>query len=142
MKCVNCNGAVHNTINSIHCLDCGDEMQNYSRNEIIEAKEFFEAAQVSINLGKTDEALDKLKKCLHIRRTVLYKYNEDITSTLNLMGEIYKIIGLFRYIIYIICVHGLYNRIIMIKFILREMDRWYNMYGKHTCSNQRKIWSL
>lgn len=95
MKCVKCNGPICNTIDSIHCLDCGDKTQNYSRNEIIEAKEFFETAQISINLGKTDEALDKLKKCLRIRRMVLYKYNEDITNTLNLMGEVYKIMGLF-----------------------------------------------
>ncbi|XP_043788227.1 SET and MYND domain-containing protein 4-like isoform X3 [Apis laboriosa] len=42
---------------------------------------------------KPEKALDKLEKCLHIRRTVLYKYNEDITITLNLMAEIYKIMG-------------------------------------------------
>ncbi|KAK9298502.1 hypothetical protein QLX08_008182 [Tetragonisca angustula] len=103
-KCVKCNGPICNTIDSIHCLDCGDKTQNYSQNEIIEAKKFFETAQISINLGKTDEALDKLKKCLSIRRTVLYKYNEDITNTLNLMGEVYKIMG--RWIDSITCLEN------------------------------------
>ncbi|KAK1137914.1 hypothetical protein K0M31_002408 [Melipona bicolor] len=93
MKCMKCNGPVYDTIDSIHCLNCDDKTQNYSRNEIIKAKELFEAAQISINLGKTDETLDQLKKCLRIRRRVLYKYNEDITNTLNLMGEVYKIMG-------------------------------------------------
>lgn len=76
-------------------MDCGDKSQIYSPNKIIQAKEIFEAAQVSVDLGKTKEALNKLKKCLHIRRTVLYEYNEDITDTLILMGEIYKTMGLY-----------------------------------------------
>lgn len=93
VKCLKCNGPVCNIKDSIYCLDCGDKSQIYSPNKIIQAKEIFEVAQVSVDLGKTKEALNKLKKCLHIRRTVLYKYNEDITDTLILMGEIYKTMG-------------------------------------------------
>ncbi|XP_068988865.1 SET and MYND domain-containing protein 4-like isoform X3 [Bombus flavifrons] len=93
VKCLKCNGPVCNIKDSIYCLDCGDKSQIYSPNKIIQAEEIFEAAQVSVDLGKTKEALNKLKKCLHIRRTVLYEYNEDITDTLILMGEIYKTMG-------------------------------------------------
>ncbi|XP_043594924.1 SET and MYND domain-containing protein 4-like isoform X2 [Bombus pyrosoma] len=93
VKCLKCNGPVCNIKDSIYCLDCGDKSQIYSPSKIIQAKEIFEAAQVSVDLGKMKEALNKLKKCLHIRRTVLYKYNEDITDTLILMGEIYKTMG-------------------------------------------------
>lgn len=95
MKCLKCNGPVCNIKDSIYCLDCGDKPQIYSPNKIIQAKEIFDAAQVSVDLGETKEALNKIKKCLHIRRTVLYKYNEDISNTLILMGEIYTTMGLY-----------------------------------------------
>ncbi|CAK9800854.1 SET and MYND domain-containing protein 4 [Anthophora plagiata] len=93
IKCLKCNGALCNIRNSIYCLDCNDKSQIYPLSKVIQANEIFQAAQACINLGKTEEALDKLKKCLCIRRKILYKHNEDITLTLNLMGEIYKTIG-------------------------------------------------
>ncbi|XP_076750657.1 protein-lysine N-methyltransferase SMYD4 [Xylocopa sonorina] len=93
MKCQKCNGALCNIKNSIHCLDCGDKSQIYSLVEVEQGKQIFEAAQVLVDEGKTTEALDMLKKCLHIQNTVLYKYNEDITDTLNLMGKIYIAMG-------------------------------------------------
>ncbi|CAK9830542.1 SET and MYND domain-containing protein 4 [Anthophora retusa] len=92
-KCLKCNGALCNIRNCIYCLDCNDKSQIYPLSKIIQANEIFQAAQACINLGKTEEALEKLKKCLCIRRKILYKHNEDITMTLNLMGEIYKTIG-------------------------------------------------
>ncbi|XP_043788220.1 SET and MYND domain-containing protein 4-like isoform X2 [Apis laboriosa] len=93
MKCLKCNGALCNIKNSTYCLDCDDKSQIPLLNKIIQANEIFQISEVYINLGKPEKALDKLEKCLHIRRTVLYKYNEDITITLNLMAEIYKIMG-------------------------------------------------
>ncbi|OAD52317.1 SET and MYND domain-containing protein 4 [Eufriesea mexicana] len=93
MKCRRCNGALCNINNFMYCLDCNNRSQIQSSNEIRKADEIFEAAQAAILLSKPVVALDKLKKCLHIRRAVLYKYNEDITLTLHLMGDIYKAIG-------------------------------------------------
>ncbi|CAK9806895.1 SET and MYND domain-containing protein 4 [Anthophora quadrimaculata] len=93
IKCLKCNGALCNIRNSIYCLDCNDKSQIYPLSKVIQANEIFQAAQTCINLGKTEEALEKLKKCLCIRRKILYKHNEDITVTLNHMGEIYKTTG-------------------------------------------------
>lgn len=93
MKCTKCNGALCNIKNSMRCLDCDDNCEAHRPNEIIRAKELFRAAEASIDSRKMEEALDKLKKCLHIQKAILYKHNEDITTTLNLMGEIYKIMG-------------------------------------------------
>ncbi|CAL7948204.1 unnamed protein product [Xylocopa violacea] len=93
MKCQKCSGALCDIKNSIQCLDCGDKSQIYSSVEIEQSKQIFEATQVLIDEGKPEKALDILKKCLHIQNAVLYKYNEDITDTLNLMGKIYIAMG-------------------------------------------------
>lgn len=97
MKCLKCNGALCNIKNSTYCLDCDDKSQIPLLNKIIQANKIFQISEVYINLDKPEKALDKLEKCLHIRKTVLYKYNEDITITLNLMAEMYKIMGLWIY---------------------------------------------
>lgn len=98
MKCRRCNGALCNINDSAYCLDCNDRSQILNSKKIIEAEEIFQAAQTAFKLGKPFEALSKLKECLHIRRAVLYKYNESIIQTLQLMGEIYETIGLYKYI--------------------------------------------
>lgn len=77
-------------------MDCGDKPTKYCKSKILQAEEIFEIAQISLELGETEEALEKLKQCLNIRKDVLYKYNEDITVTLNLMAEIYKRMGLYK----------------------------------------------
>lgn len=93
MKCLKCNGALCLIKNSMLCMDCGDKPTKYCKSKILQAEEIFEIAQISLELGETEEALEKLKQCLNIRKDVLYKYNEDITVTLNLMAEIYKRMG-------------------------------------------------
>ncbi|KZC08204.1 PREDICTED: SET and MYND domain-containing protein 4 [Dufourea novaeangliae] len=95
MSCLKCNGALCNISNTLCCLDCGDQPRNCQMNKIKQAETLFQTAQTCIDLGKMEEALNKLKKCLHIRKAILYKYNEDITFTLNLMEEIYTARGRF-----------------------------------------------
>ncbi|XP_054004754.1 SET and MYND domain-containing protein 4-like isoform X1 [Hylaeus anthracinus] len=89
MKCLRCNGALCNIENSLCCLDCGDRSRIHQKNKLKQADKMFKNAQDLIDLGKMEEALGELKKCLYIRKTLLYKYNVDIIATLNLMETIY-----------------------------------------------------
>lgn len=78
----------------MHCLDCGaTPTLNYDI-ELKQAQDLFEDAQVYIEMEREEEALDKLKQCLSIRRSLLYKYHEDITATLDLIGKVYAIMGI------------------------------------------------
>ncbi|XP_066589940.1 SET and MYND domain-containing protein 4-like isoform X2 [Prorops nasuta] len=93
-KCPECSGALY-AINShsLHCLDCGAVPNVNYQAELDEAQDFFDAGQVYIDLEREKEALDILKICLNKRRNVLYKYHEDITVTLDLIGKVYAIMG-------------------------------------------------
>ncbi|XP_012254183.2 SET and MYND domain-containing protein 4-like [Athalia rosae] len=93
LKCPECNGAVFKVYSSLNCLDCGiSPAINYAA-ELREAQSLFDAAQVCIELEQDAEALNKLKQCLNIRRSVLYKHHEYITNTLDLIGKVYAISG-------------------------------------------------
>ncbi|XP_043683945.1 SET and MYND domain-containing protein 4-like [Vespula pensylvanica] len=94
IKCPECSGALYTVHNYfMHCLDCGaTPTLNYDI-ELKQAQDLFEDAQVYIEMEREEEALDKLKQCLSIRRSVLYKYHEDITATLDLIGKVYAIMG-------------------------------------------------
>ncbi|KAK2583765.1 hypothetical protein KPH14_009675 [Odynerus spinipes] len=94
LKCPECSGALYTVYNYfMHCLDCGaTPTLNYDI-ELKQVQDLFEDAQVYIEMEREEEALDKLKQCLSIRRSVLYKYHEDITATLDLIGKVYAIMG-------------------------------------------------
>ncbi|XP_076660150.1 protein-lysine N-methyltransferase SMYD4 isoform X2 [Halictus rubicundus] len=89
MNCSKCNGALCNIKNSLFCLDCFDNPKDFQQNKIEQAETLFQAAKSCIAQEKVEEALEKLKNCLNIRRRILYKYHEDIVSTLNLISELY-----------------------------------------------------
>ncbi|XP_076384434.1 protein-lysine N-methyltransferase SMYD4 isoform X2 [Megalopta genalis] len=89
MNCSKCNGALCTINNSLLCLDCFDNPKDYQQNKIEQAEKLFQDAQSYISQKKFEEALEKLKECLNIRRTVLYKYNEDTVNTLISISEIY-----------------------------------------------------
>ena len=96
LKCPECTGALHNLHSySLHCLDCGATPLVTYAPDLKEAQDLFDAAQGCIDHEKIDEALDKLKQCLCIRRNVLYKHHEDIAVTLDLIGKVYAIMGQF-----------------------------------------------
>ncbi|XP_076624715.1 protein-lysine N-methyltransferase SMYD4 isoform X2 [Colletes latitarsis] len=95
-NCLICNGALCNIENSLYCLDCGNKPKICQESKIQQAAKMFHTAQDFMDLGKIDEALNELKKCLHIRKAVLYKYNVDITITLNLMEKIYTTMGQWK----------------------------------------------
>ncbi|XP_076243429.1 protein-lysine N-methyltransferase SMYD4 isoform X2 [Calliopsis andreniformis] len=95
MVCLKCTGALYTIENSLYCLDCNDKPKNHYQSKLQQAEELFEEAQSSIDVGDTKEALDKLKKCLRIRKTILYKYNKDISLTLNVMENIYTSRGIY-----------------------------------------------
>ncbi|XP_033229555.1 SET and MYND domain-containing protein 4-like [Belonocnema kinseyi] len=97
LKCPECTGAfvaLHNLHSySLHCLDCGATPLVTYGPDLKEAQDLFDAAQGCIDHEKVEEALDKLKQCLCIRRNVLYKHHEDIAVTLDLIGKVYAIMG-------------------------------------------------
>ena len=89
MKCLRCNGALCNIRNLLYCLDCGDRPRIHYRNEIKLAEKIYESVQESIDSDDIEQALERLKSCLLIRKRVLYKYNTDIMRTLTLIEKIY-----------------------------------------------------
>ncbi|XP_031849930.2 protein-lysine N-methyltransferase SMYD4 [Nomia melanderi] len=89
LNCLKCTGALCNIKNSLFCVDCFDKPITYQQNKIKQADALFQAAEECIDQEKLEEALNKFKKCLHIRKTVLYKYNENIVFVLNAIAELY-----------------------------------------------------
>ncbi|XP_078040998.1 protein-lysine N-methyltransferase SMYD4 isoform X2 [Augochlora pura] len=89
MNCSKCNGALCIIKNSLLCLDCFDNPKVYQQNKIEQAEKLFKDAESCISQGKIEKALEILNKCLNIRRTVLYKYNADITTTLISITKLY-----------------------------------------------------
>lgn len=51
-----------------------------------------------VNLSNNDqyqEALARLMQCLSIRREVLYKFHDEITTTLDFIAKVYARTGLY-----------------------------------------------
>lgn len=97
MKCPECSGALQDFHNySMHCLDCGATPVINYQIELKRASAAFDAAQIYVELDREAEALAKLKECLSIRRTILYKYHHDLTATLDSLGKVYAIMGSHR----------------------------------------------
>lgn len=90
----------------MYCLDCGDRPRIHYRNEIKLAEKIYESVQESIDSDDIEQALERLKSCLLIRKRVLYKYNTDIMRTLTLIEKIYIAKGLCRQIIYTVKFKG------------------------------------
>lgn len=107
MICLKCNGALCNIGNVLRCLDCDNRPEIHYQSKLKQADEFFRAAQTSMDAGHTKDALDKLKKCLCIRKALLNKYNEDTLIALILMENIYTSEGLFEQIIWIIVLRNI-----------------------------------
>lgn len=96
MKCPECSGALRVLHNySSYCLDCGATPTIIYHFEAKRAQSAHDAAQVYLDLGREEEALVKLKECLSIRREVLYKYHEDTMMTLDSIGRVYGLMGLY-----------------------------------------------
>ncbi|XP_014467646.1 PREDICTED: SET and MYND domain-containing protein 4-like [Dinoponera quadriceps] len=94
IKCPECGGALEEFHSySMHCLDCGATPVVNCQNELKNAVTAFDAAQIYIELEREEEAVVKLKECLSIRRNVLYKYHQDLTATLDILGKVYAIMG-------------------------------------------------
>ncbi|XP_076300983.1 protein-lysine N-methyltransferase SMYD4-like [Lasioglossum baleicum] len=93
MNCSKCNGALCIIENSLFCLDCFDKPKDFQRNQIRQAQTLFNEAKSYIVQENVDVALKKLQKSLNIQRRTLYKHNEFIVSTLNLISELYMTKG-------------------------------------------------
>lgn len=93
MKCSKCDGAICEIKDFMYCLDCGSRSRDSILRKVVVTESMFNKAQVLFDSGKLDDALNMLKKCLKLQRAVLYKYNVDITATLNLMAKVYKMSG-------------------------------------------------
>ncbi|EFN83374.1 SET and MYND domain-containing protein 4 [Harpegnathos saltator] len=94
IKCPECGGALEEFHSySMHCLDCGATPYINCQIELKNAVTAFDAAQIYIELEREEEAVVKLKECLSIRRNLLYKYHQDLTATLDILGKVYAIMG-------------------------------------------------
>ncbi|KAM0725205.1 SET and MYND domain-containing protein 4 [Formica fusca] len=97
MKCPECNGPLllcdeHDP--PMLCSDCGATVFELTyiykaKQAQVYAKNYFKEAEYYIREGNLEEAVVELKKCLSLRKSVLYKYHEDIITTLDLMAKLY-----------------------------------------------------
>lgn len=83
----------------MHCLDCGATPFINCQIELKNAVTAFDAAQIYIELEREEEAVVKLKECLSIRRNLLYKYHQDLTATLDILGKVYAIMGPYDHLV-------------------------------------------
>ncbi|XP_017890867.1 SET and MYND domain-containing protein 4-like [Ceratina calcarata] len=90
MRCSKCNGALCDINDFIYCLDCGNRSCSNLLKKVVFTESMFREAQLLFDSGKLEDALSKLNECLKLQRAVLYKYNENITASLNLMAKMYK----------------------------------------------------
>ncbi|KYM99194.1 SET and MYND domain-containing protein 4 [Cyphomyrmex costatus] len=99
IKCPECSGPLSDNCSvldrsSMYCMDCGAAVyENIYDFTLRQAQHYFEKAEICIENEKYDEALDKLKKCLLLRKEALYKYHDDIADTMDLIAKVYAIIG-------------------------------------------------
>jgi len=78
-------------------MDCGTAVyENIYDFTLRQAQHYFEKAEICIENENYDEALDKLKKCLRLRKDALYKYHDDIADTMDFIAKVYAIIGLYQ----------------------------------------------
>ncbi|KYN29622.1 SET and MYND domain-containing protein 4 [Trachymyrmex cornetzi] len=98
-KCPDCSGPLNDNCSvlyrsSMHCMDCGVAVyENIYDFTLRQAQHYFEKAEICIENENYDEALDKLKKCLRLRKDALYKYHDDIADTMDFIAKVYAIIG-------------------------------------------------
>ncbi|KYN41167.1 SET and MYND domain-containing protein 4 [Trachymyrmex septentrionalis] len=98
-KCPECSGPLNDNCSvlyrsSMHCMDCGTAVyENIYDFTLRQAQHYFEKAEICIENENYDEALDKLKKCLRLRKDALYKYHDDIADTMDFIAKVYAIIG-------------------------------------------------
>lgn len=98
MKCPECSGPLSdNCLSSIYCTDCGVAVyENTYDYTLRQAQHHFVEAKTCIENEKYEEALIKLKECLLLRKSTLYKYHEDIAATMDLIAKVYAIMGLYQ----------------------------------------------
>ncbi|XP_018306550.1 SET and MYND domain-containing protein 4 isoform X2 [Mycetomoellerius zeteki] len=98
-KCPECNGPLNDNCSvlyrsSMYCMDCGAAVyENIYDFTLRQAQHYFEKAEICIENENYDEALDKLKKCLRLRKDALYKYHDDIADTMDFIAKVYAIVG-------------------------------------------------
>ncbi|XP_072746541.1 SET and MYND domain-containing protein 4 [Anoplolepis gracilipes] len=97
IKCPECSGPLllcddHDP--PMLCSDCGSTVFELTyiykaKQAQVHAKNYFKETEYYIREGNLEAAIVELKKCLSLRKSVLYKYHEDIIITLDLMGKLY-----------------------------------------------------
>lgn len=93
-KCPKCSGPLSDNFysSSMHCMDCGAAMYGNIYDESLkDADSYYSEGRVCIENENYDEALIKLKACLHLKRAALYKYHEDLAEIMDLIARVYAI---------------------------------------------------
>ncbi|CAL1689834.1 unnamed protein product [Lasius platythorax] len=96
MKCPECSGPLllcddHDP--PMFCSDCGATVFELTyiykvKQAQVYAKNYLRDAECYMQLGNLEQAVVELKNCLSLRKRVLYKYHEDIITTLDLMANL------------------------------------------------------
>ncbi|XP_076297825.1 protein-lysine N-methyltransferase SMYD4-like isoform X2 [Lasioglossum baleicum] len=93
MNCSKCNGALCNIKNSLFCLDCSDKPKHrppyFHQDKIKKSEKLFKEAKSHVDQQNVEVALKKLKECLNIRRTMLYKSSEPVAAALYFISKLY-----------------------------------------------------
>ncbi|XP_012526872.1 SET and MYND domain-containing protein 4 [Monomorium pharaonis] len=95
MKCPECSGPlIDNRQAYMSCTDCGTTVYHDTYDfTLMQAQQYFVKAEMCIEDEKYEEALAKLKECLLLRKGALYKYHENIATTMDLIAKVYAITG-------------------------------------------------
>lgn len=104
MKCPECSGPLllcddHDP--PMFCSDCGATVFELTyiykvKQAQVYAKNYLRDAECYMQLGNLEQAVVELKNCLSLRKRVLYKYHEDIITTLDLMANLCVRMGLYQ----------------------------------------------
>lgn len=104
IKCPECSGPLllcddHDP--PMFCSDCGATVFEFTyiykiRQAQLHANTYFNEAETNIRNENLIQAVAELKKCLSLRKKILYKYHEDIIATLDLMAQLCVRMGLYE----------------------------------------------
>ena len=88
----------------MYCLDCDTTFDSIRSklSDLEEASRLYETTKMYIKTGNIKEALENAKKCLEIRKCILYEHHEAVALAYDMIGQILAIMGKISVKIFII----------------------------------------
>ncbi|XP_011502335.1 PREDICTED: SET and MYND domain-containing protein 4-like [Ceratosolen solmsi marchali] len=96
LNCEACGGPVEIINDStIYCVDCETtfDLTKNKLHELEQANKLYELSRFFMQSENNEEALEKAKQCLEIRKNILNNHHEAVAFTYDLIGKILAIMG-------------------------------------------------